>query len=178
VAGPTCQQLPRFFVWRTDEVGPTCQQLLRSIESGSHKPVSTRGSTWRFLSLLMYQAAYNALVYNHIIHRAGEHSIGILYIYIYIFNLSRFCKNIWSGTNLLKIYIWHRGPRRQGHNAVGHGARCRQEWALAWPRSSALHRGVRGLAPRATASGLSAMVLSGSRPPNAVGRGARVPTPI
>jgi hypothetical protein len=31
----------------------------------------------------------------------------------FIFNLSRFCKNIWSGTNLVKIYIWRRGPRRQ-----------------------------------------------------------------
>jgi hypothetical protein len=48
----------------------------------------------------------------------------------FIFNLSRFCKNIWSGTNLAKIYIWRRGPWRQGHNAVGRGARCQQEWAL------------------------------------------------
>jgi hypothetical protein len=48
----------------------------------------------------------------------------------FIFNLSWFCKNIWSGTNLAKIYIWHRGPWRQGHNAVGRGARCQQEWVL------------------------------------------------
>jgi hypothetical protein len=48
----------------------------------------------------------------------------------YIFNLSHFCKNIWSGINLAKIYIWRRGPRRQEHNTVGRGARCRQEWAL------------------------------------------------
>jgi hypothetical protein len=77
-----------------------------------------------------------------------------------------------------KIYIWLRGPRRQGHNAMGCGARCRQEWPLVWPRRSALRRGVRGLAPRATTSGLSAMALGGSRPPNVVGRGARVPKPI
>jgi hypothetical protein len=51
-------------------------------------------------------------------------------IFFYIFNLSRFCKNIWSNTNLAKIYIWRRGLWRQGHNAVGHGARCRPEWAL------------------------------------------------
>jgi hypothetical protein len=49
---------------------------------------------------------------------------------------------------------------------------------LAWPRRSALRRGIRGLAPRATASGLSAMALGSSMPPNAVGRGARVPTHI
>jgi hypothetical protein len=42
---------------------------------------------------------------------------------------------------------------------------------VAWPRRSALRRGVRGLAPRATASGLSVVALGGSRPPNAVGRG-------
>jgi hypothetical protein len=50
-----------------------------------------------------------------------------IFLYIYF---SRFCKNIWSGINLAKIYIWRRVPRRPGHNAVGHGARCRQEWAL------------------------------------------------
>jgi hypothetical protein len=48
----------------------------------------------------------------------------------FIYNLSRFCKNIWSSTNLAKIYIWRRDPRRQEHNAVGRGARCHQEWAL------------------------------------------------
>jgi hypothetical protein len=52
------------------------------------------------------------------------------YLEFFIFILSRFCKNIWSGANFAKIYIGHRGPRRQGHNAVGPGARCRQEWAL------------------------------------------------
>jgi hypothetical protein len=48
----------------------------------------------------------------------------------FIFILSRFCKNIWSGTNFAKIYIWRSGSRRQGHNTVGRGARCCQEWAL------------------------------------------------
>jgi hypothetical protein len=47
----------------------------------------------------------------------------------FIFIFSRFCKNIWYDINLAKIYIWRRGPQRQGHNVVGHDARCRQEWA-------------------------------------------------
>jgi hypothetical protein len=48
----------------------------------------------------------------------------------FIFILSRICKNIWPVTNFAKIYICRRGPRRQGHNAVAHGGRSRQEWAL------------------------------------------------
>jgi hypothetical protein len=98
--------------------------------------------------------------------------------FIYICILSRFCKNIWSGTNFAKIYIWRCGPRRQGHNVVGRGARCRQEWALTWPRPSTVSRDVRGLTPWAAASGLSATAHGGSRPPSAVGHDARVPTPI
>jgi hypothetical protein len=71
---------------------------------------------------------------------------------------------------------------------VAHGVRDITPWAtapgaarsgpLAWPRRSALRLGVRGLAPRATASGLSVVALNGSRPSNIVGHGARVPTPI
>jgi hypothetical protein len=68
----------------------------------------------------------------------------------FIFNLSRFCKNIWSGTNLAKIYIWRRGPRRQGHNAAGHGARCRQEWALS---RNAKGHDVKSLSPLPAALG-------------------------
>jgi hypothetical protein len=52
-----------------------------------------------------------------------------IYVEFFIFNLSRFCKNIWSATNFAKIYICRRGPRRQGHNAVARGGRSRQEWA-------------------------------------------------
>jgi hypothetical protein len=99
-------------------------------------------------------------------------------LYFFIFILSRFCKNIWSGTNFAKIYIWCRGPRRQGHNVVGRGARCRQEWALTWPRPSVVGRGVRGLTPRVAASGPSATVHGGSRPRSAVGHSAKVLTPI
>jgi hypothetical protein len=84
-------------------------------------------------------------------------------IFLYII-LSRFCKNIWSGTNFAKIHIWRRGPRRQGHNPVGRGARCRQEWALTWPRPSVVSRGVRGLTPWAAALGLSATAHGGSMP--------------
>jgi hypothetical protein len=71
---------------------------------------------------------------------------------------------------------------------VAHGVRDITSWAaelgaarsgpLAWPRRSAQLRGVRGLASWATASGLSAMAHGGSRPPSAVGHGARVPTPV
>jgi hypothetical protein len=86
----------------------------------------------------------------------------------FIFNLSRFCKNIWSATNFAKIYICRRGTRRQGHNAVARGGRSRQEWALS----------VAGLAPQATVSGPSAAGHGGSRPASAVGHGARVWLPI
>jgi hypothetical protein len=48
----------------------------------------------------------------------------------FIFILSRFCKNIWSVTNFAKKYICRRGPWRQDHNAVAHGVRSCQEWAL------------------------------------------------
>jgi hypothetical protein len=34
--------------------------------------------------------------------------------FFYIFNLSRFCKNIWSDTNLAKIYIWCPWPTASG----------------------------------------------------------------
>jgi hypothetical protein len=71
---------------------------------------------------------------------------------------------------------------------VAHNVRDITPWAtapgaarsgpLAWPRRSAMRRGVRGLVPQATASGLSGVALDGSRPPNAVSRGARVPAPI
>jgi hypothetical protein len=73
--------------------------------------------------------------------------------YFFIFILSRFCKNIWSVTNLAKIYICRRGPQREGLNAVAHGGRSRQEWARS-PNATghdvvpdAVGRGVRGLTP-------------------------------
>jgi hypothetical protein len=68
----------------------------------------------------------------------------------FIFNLSRFCKNIWSDINLAKIYIWRRGQRRQEHNAVGRGARYRQEWALS---RNAKGHGVKSLTPWPAALG-------------------------
>jgi hypothetical protein len=49
---------------------------------------------------------------------------------------------------------------------------------MTWPRPSVVSRDVRGLTPWAAASGPSAMNHGSSRPPNAVGHGARVPTPI
>jgi hypothetical protein len=49
--------------------------------------------------------------------------------FFYIFIFSRFCKNIWSVTNLAKIYICRRGPRHQGLNAAAHSVRSHQEWA-------------------------------------------------
>jgi hypothetical protein len=42
--------------------------------------------------------------------------------FFYIYFFSQFWKNIWSLTNLAKIYICRRGPRRQGLNAVALGA--------------------------------------------------------
>jgi hypothetical protein len=84
--------------------------------------------------------------------------------------------------------VRHKFSKKNTSGAVAHGVRditpcatalgAARSGPLAWPRRSALRRGVRGLAPQATASGLSAMALGGSRPPNAVGRGARVLTPI
>jgi hypothetical protein len=52
--------------------------------------------------------------------------------------------------NLAKIYIWRRGLRCQGHNAVGHGARCRQEWA---PSRNAKGHGVNSMLPCPAALG-------------------------
>jgi hypothetical protein len=71
---------------------------------------------------------------------------------------------------------------------MAHGVRDITPWVvvpgaarsgpLACPRRSALRHGVRGLAPRATASSLSAMAHGVSRPPSVMGHDARVPTPI
>jgi hypothetical protein len=46
-----------------------------------------------------------------------------------IYFLSRFCKNIWSARSFAKLYLCLNGPRRQGHNAVVHDGRSRQQWA-------------------------------------------------
>jgi hypothetical protein len=61
---------------------------------------------------------------------------------------------------------------------VGRGIRGLAPRAAASGLSAMALGGNRPLTPWAVASGLSAMALGGSRPPNAVGRGARVPTPM
>jgi hypothetical protein len=87
-----------------------------------------------------------------------------------------------------KIYGLAQILQKYTFGVVAHGVRDIMSWAealgaarsgpLAWPRRSAQRRGVRGLAPWATTSGLSAMAHGVSRPPSAVGHDARVPTPI
>jgi hypothetical protein len=75
---------------------------------------------------------------------------GSEFIYIYLFILSQFCKNIWSVTNFAKIYICRHGPRRQGHNVVAHGGKSHQEWALS---PNATGHGVTSLTPWPAALG-------------------------
>jgi hypothetical protein len=84
--------------------------------------------------------------------------------------------------------IRHKFNKKYTSGAVAHDVTDITPWAaapgaarsgpLAWPIRSALRRGVRGLAPRATASGLSAMAHGVSRLPSIVGHGVRVPTSI
>jgi hypothetical protein len=76
--------------------------------------------------------------------------------FLYIFFISRFCKNIWSARNFAKLYICRRGPRRQGHNVVAHGVRDITSWPtvgaassgpLVLDRHSAVAHDVRSIAP-------------------------------
>jgi hypothetical protein len=81
---------------------------------------------------------------------AKINTVAVLSEFFFIFIFSRFCKNIWSVTNLAKIYIYRRGPQRQGLNAAAHGVTSHQEWAH---RPNAMGRGVISLTPWAAVSG-------------------------
>jgi hypothetical protein len=50
-------------------------------------------------------------------------------IFLYIYFIAILQKYMFR-RNFAKIYIWRGGLQRQGHNAMGHDAWCRQEWAL------------------------------------------------
>jgi hypothetical protein len=84
--------------------------------------------------------------------------------------------------------VRHKFSKKYTSSDVAYGVRDIAPWVaapgaarsgpLAWPRRSALRRGVSGLTSWATASGLSSAAHGGSRPPSTVAHGARVPTPI
>jgi hypothetical protein len=81
------------------------------------------------------------------------------FLYIYFVTI---LQKYMAVTNLAKMYIYRRGSRRQGLNAVAHGVRSRQEWALAWPRGAKRH-GVRGPTPWPAAAALAGTGASRGR---------------